>query len=83
MTLADISVFATLTDLYKNLLDVETRKPFVNVNRWLDTILNQPKVQEALKKYNYQFSYCVTPIKFDPAKLKEITGGTYNKQEFK
>lgn len=75
VTLADISVFATLTDLYKSLLDNETKKPFVNVNRWFDTVLNQPKVQEALKKYNYQFSYCVSPVKFDPTKLKDVTGG--------
>lgn len=75
VTLADISVFATLTDLYKNLLDAETKKPFVNVNRWFDTILNQPKVQEALKKYSYQFSYCVNPVKFDPSKLKDVTSG--------
>jgi elongation factor 1-gamma len=74
VTLADISVFSTLVDLYKNLLDAESRATFVNVNRWFDTVLNQAKVQEALKKYNFQFSYCTTPVKFDPAKLKEITG---------
>jgi elongation factor 1-gamma len=80
VTLADIAVFATLIDLYKNLMDGETKKEFVNVNRWFDTLLNQVKVQEALKKYSYQFSYCTTPVKFDPAKLKEVTaapaGGT-------
>lgn len=63
VTLADISAFTTLVDLYKNLLDGETKTPFVNVNRWFDTILNQTKVQEALKKYSYQFSYCTTPVK--------------------
>jgi elongation factor 1-gamma len=76
VTLADISAFTTLVDLYKNLLDAETKTPFVNVNRWFDTILNQTKVQEALKKYSYQFSYCTTPVKFDPSKLKEVTGGS-------
>jgi len=75
VTLADITVFSTLIDLLKNLLDVEARKPFVNFARWFDTLLNQPKVKEAIKKYNYDFSYCVTPVKFDPAKLKDITGG--------
>jgi elongation factor 1-gamma len=74
VTLADITVFTTLVDLYKNLLDEETRKPFVNVNRWFDTILHQTNVATALKKFNYDFSYCVTPVKFDPAKLKEIQG---------
>jgi len=74
VTLADIGVFSALIDLYKNLLDDGTRKPYVNVNRWFDTILNQTNVATALKKYSYDFSYCVTPVKFDPAKLKEITG---------
>ena len=74
VTLADISVFATLYDLFKNLLDAESRKLFVNVSRWFDTILNQTHVKDTLTKYNFQFSYCVTPVKFDPAKLKEITG---------
>jgi elongation factor 1-gamma len=75
VTLADISVFTTLYDLFKSLLEVETRtKLFVNVGRWFDTILNQTKVKETLSKYNFEFSYCVTPVKFDPAKLKEITG---------
>jgi len=75
VTLADIAVFSALTDLYKNLLDAESKNAFVNVNRWFDTILNQSKVQDAIKKYNYNFSYCTTPVKFDAAKLKEITGG--------
>jgi elongation factor 1-gamma len=75
VTLADIVVFATLIELFKNLLDEETRKLFVNVNRWFETILNQPNVSAALKKFSYAFSYCVTPIKFDPAKFKEISGG--------
>jgi len=76
VTLADISVFATVVDLYKNLMDSDSKKAFVNVNRWFDTILNQAKVQEAMKKYSYGFSYCTTPVKFDPAKLKEVTAAS-------
>jgi len=76
VTLADICLFTTLVDLYKNLFDADTKKSFVNTNRWFDTILNQPKVQEALTKYSYKFSYCTSPVKFDPAKLKEVTGGS-------
>lgn len=75
VTLADITVFAVLTDLYKNLLDADSRKPFANLNRWFDTILNQEKVKGAITKYKYNFSYCTTPVKFDNAKYKEITGG--------
>lgn len=75
VTLADIAVFATLIDLVKKLLDKESRKPYTNLIRWFDTILNQPQVQAALKKASYEFSYNEVPIKFDPAKLKELTGG--------
>lgn len=75
VTLADITVFAVLTDLYKNLLDAESRKAFTNLNRWFDTILNQPKVQGAITKYKYNFTYCTNPVKFDNAKYKEISGG--------
>jgi len=80
VTLADVNVFSTLLDLYKNLLDAEARKPYVNVGRWFDTILNQIKVKEAMKKYNFDFAYCVTPVKFDPAKLKDITGPAQSKK---
>jgi elongation factor 1-gamma len=75
VTLADISLFASLFDTYKNLMDGESRKLFVNVSRWFDTILNQTKVKETISKAKFEFSYCVTPVKFDAAKLKEITGG--------
>jgi len=75
ITLADIAVFATLIDLVKKLLDKESRKPYPNLVRWFDTVLNQPEVQGALKKATYEFSYNEVPIKFDPARLKELTGG--------
>jgi len=74
VTLADITVFAVLTDLYKNLLDAESRKAFTNLNRWFDTVLNQAKVQGAITKYKYNFTYCTNPVKFDNAKYKEISG---------
>jgi len=73
ITLADIATFSCLVDLWKNLMDAETRKPFVNVCRWFNTILNQTKVQEVMKSYSYDYAECTTPVKFDPAKLKEIT----------
>jgi elongation factor 1-gamma len=74
ITLADVAVFATLIEVVKKLLDKESRAPYTNLIRWFDTILNQPQVQSALQKASYEFSYCETPIKFDPAKLKEIQG---------
>jgi len=72
VTLADICVFTTLVDIYKHLFDAESKAAFVNVNRWFDTILNQPIVKKALESYKYGFSYCTVPAKFDPVKFKEI-----------
>jgi len=47
VTLADISVAASLVHLYKLVLDTGFRKAFGNVNRWFTTIVNQPAVAEA------------------------------------
>lgn len=44
VSLADIVVFTTLLPAYVHVLDTNTRKPFVNVNRWFTTILHQPQV---------------------------------------
>uniref|UniRef100_A0A1B6JZB8 Alanine--tRNA ligase n=1 Tax=Homalodisca liturata TaxID=320908 RepID=A0A1B6JZB8_9HEMI len=44
VSLADIVVFATLLPAYVHVLDPDTRKPFINVNRWFNTILHQPQV---------------------------------------
>lgn len=77
ITLADIAVFTTLLDTFKYLLDPESRKLFVNVSRWFDTILNQTKVKGAMEQLKFEFSYCVTPAKFDGAKFKEITGSKH------
>jgi len=43
ITLADICVAMTLLHLYQYILDPELRKPYQNVNRWFQTIINQPE----------------------------------------
>jgi elongation factor 1-gamma len=43
VSLADIIVALTLYALYTNVLDANFRKPFPNVTRWFQTILNQPQ----------------------------------------
>jgi len=45
VSLADISVFSALLPLYKLVLEPLVRKPYGNVNRWFETILNQPNVK--------------------------------------
>eukprot|EP01130_Rhizamoeba_saxonica_P002424 TRINITY_DN12228_c0_g1_i1.p1 TRINITY_DN12228_c0_g1~~TRINITY_DN12228_c0_g1_i1.p1 ORF type:complete len:395 (-),score=111.56 TRINITY_DN12228_c0_g1_i1:45-1229(-) len=44
VTIADIAVALTLSPLYTTVLGTVTRKPFGNVNRWIDTVLHQPIV---------------------------------------
>lgn len=48
VTLADICTACTLLNAYKLVLDPELRKPFQNVNRWFETIVNQPQVKAVL-----------------------------------
>jgi len=43
-TMADISMFCTLLDAYRNVLDPGFRKEFKNLNRWFVTMAHQPPV---------------------------------------
>jgi elongation factor 1-gamma len=43
LTLADLTLAATLVPLYKAVLDPRFRAPYVNVNRWFETITQQEK----------------------------------------
>lgn len=68
ITLADISVACTLLQLYKNVLDAEFRAPYVNANRWFNTIINQPQV----KKVIGDFKLCSKMLVFDNKKFAEM-----------
>jgi len=48
VTLADIVLAISLLQLYQLVLDPTFRGPFVNVNRWFSTIVNQPEVHAIL-----------------------------------
>ncbi|PKK16727.1 eukaryotic translation elongation factor 1 gamma, partial [Columba livia] len=48
VSLADISVVCALLWLYKQVLEPSFRQPFVNVNRWFVTCLNQPQFKAVL-----------------------------------
>lgn len=48
ITLADIVVACNLLNPYKYVLDPDYRKPFVNVNRWFTTLINQPEFKAVL-----------------------------------
>lgn len=44
MTLADVSLALDLMLAYNHVADEKFRKPYVNVNRWYTTVMNQDKV---------------------------------------
>jgi elongation factor 1-gamma len=46
VTLADIALAADLLLAYKHVADVAFRQPYVNVNRWFTTIVNQPQFKK-------------------------------------
>ncbi|XP_055903321.1 elongation factor 1-gamma [Eupeodes corollae] len=70
ITLADIVVFTSLLHLYQYVLEPSLRAPYVNLNRWFNTILNQPQVQAVLKG----FVLCEKTLAYDPKKYAEFLG---------
>ncbi|XP_053207204.1 elongation factor 1-gamma-like [Panonychus citri] len=48
ITLADITVLSILLPLYENILDARLRGDYGNVQRWFDTLVNQPQVKKVL-----------------------------------
>lgn len=68
ITLADIVVFCGLAQIFKEAADPAFRKPFFAVNRWFNTLLNQPQVKAVVKK----FSFCEKEGQFDAKKYQEF-----------
>lgn len=82
LTLADIVVFATLLSAYEKVLDPSFRAPFGSVNRWFNTVLNQPQVKAVVKG----FTMCAKVAEIDPKKFAEFqakTGGAQQQQQQK
>ncbi|XP_012284777.1 elongation factor 1-gamma isoform X2 [Orussus abietinus] len=78
ITLADISVAMTLLHLYQYVLEPNLRKPYQNVNRWFQTIVNQPECVAVIGA----FKLADKTLEYDPKKLAEIHGkGKKEKKE--
>jgi len=52
------------------------REPYTNVNRWFDTIVNQPKVVKVIGK----FEYCQKTPEFNQKTYSELHGGSAEKK---
>ncbi|KAG8227952.1 hypothetical protein J437_LFUL008758 [Ladona fulva] len=70
ISLADISVCCTLLHLYQYVLDPGFRKPYQNVNRWFNTMINQPQVKAIIG----EFKLCEKMAEFDAKKFAEMQG---------
>jgi len=70
VTLADIAVACTLLNLYKQVLDPNFRKPFLNVTRWFTTVINQPNAKEVIGS----ITLCSKMAEFDAKKFAEFSG---------
>jgi len=69
VSLADISVALDLLPAYQHVLDKSTRADLTNVNRWFQTIVNQPQVKEVVGEVHL----CETASHFDNNKYKELS----------
>merc|ERR1712025_1224336 len=79
LSLADIAVACTMISLYTQVLDAEFRKPFVNVTRWFNTVVNQPHAKAVIGQVNL----CTKMAEFDAKKFAEFSGKGDNKKEKK
>ncbi|KAJ8684239.1 hypothetical protein QAD02_020031 [Eretmocerus hayati] len=77
LTLADISVAMTLLSLYQYILEPSLRKPYQNVNRWFQTIVNQPQSIAVLGT----FKMADKTLEFDPKKYAESQGKNAKKDK--
>ncbi|XP_015115992.1 elongation factor 1-gamma [Diachasma alloeum] len=77
ITLADISVAMTLLHLYQYVLEPKLRQPYQNVNRWFQTIVNQP---EAIKIIG-TFKLADKTLEYDPKKFAQSQGKSKKEKE--
>lgn len=74
ISLADISVACNLLLLYTNVLEPEFRKPFANVNRWFNTVVNQPNFRAVVG----EVKLCTKAAEVDPKKFQQLQGAAGN-----
>lgn len=67
LTLADVSLAADLLLAYEHVADEQWRKPFANVNRWFQTVVNQAN----FKKVSGEVKLAVKAIEYDPKRKVE------------
>jgi len=74
ITLADVALALDLLPAYQYVLEPELRRPFINVSRWLTTLINQPQFKAVLGDTGNQL--CTKSAQFDAHKFKEFQDGS-------
>jgi elongation factor 1-gamma len=74
ITLADVALALDLLPAYQYVLEPELRRPFINVSRWLTTLINQPQFKAVLGDVGNQL--CTKSAQFDAHKFKEFQDGS-------
>ncbi|XP_015587279.1 elongation factor 1-gamma [Cephus cinctus] len=77
LTLADISVATTLFHLYQYILEPSLRKPYQNVTRWFQTVINQPQSIAVIGA----FKLADKILEYDPKKYAEPQGKSSKKEK--
>uniref|UniRef100_A0A3B4A0N4 Eukaryotic translation elongation factor 1 gamma n=1 Tax=Periophthalmus magnuspinnatus TaxID=409849 RepID=A0A3B4A0N4_9GOBI len=68
ISLADITVACSMLWLYKQVLEPSFRQPYINVNRWFVTCINQPQFKAVLG----EVKLCEKMAQFDAKKFAEM-----------
>lgn len=77
VTLADISVAMTLLHLYQYVLEPTLRAPYKNVNRWFQTVINQPEAIAVIGN----FKLADKTLEYDLKKVVDHHQGKGSKKE--
>jgi len=70
ISLADVALALDILPAYQNVLEPDARRPFINVSRWLTTLLNQPQFKSVLGDVSGRL--CTKAAQFDAHKYKEF-----------
>lgn len=74
---AACSVLLFSLTFYYNIYFLYFRQPYTNVNRWFNTIVNQPKVVKVVGK----FEFCVKSAEFNQKTYSELQSGSGEKKQ--
>ena len=79
ISLADVALVFDLLPAYQFVLEPELRRPYINVSRWLTTLINQPQFKSVLGDMGNQL--CTKAAQFDANKFKEFQDSASNQQK--